>query len=883
MSTLEERKRIALERLRASQARQPGAVAGGQPARAGGTLPLGPASGGRDSAQSVASGPAAARPGSLMELFSYQPPQARPPAAPGPTLGLPPGASSAPTSMSTSTPLLAHASGPSGAVGPSGFRPGPMSAATAVASAPHAAPTAPPNTAEISLVNTGKSFLVTFASYSVSGNQVVTSLGGINKPPRQWSLPNQVYFECVSKLRKIPGMTVHQPPELTLTSYGLITNRAHPHGGQHNPQQDKDYKPDGESLSLTSLGIPAALAEALYPFQRDSVQYARLHHGRVLIADEMGLGKTIQALAIACLYQTEWPLLIVTGASIRGSWFNEVLKWLSPACVSPDLVKLVDPKFGKIDFSHHRVLIVSYALLTNHLEKALQAPRLGVVIIDESHLIKNNNAKRTRAILNLASRASRCILLSGTPSESGPWELFSQLQALHPHIGRSQQLFLDRYCIPHKAYMGKVSYRGVRHGDELSGLLRRLGLIRRFKSHILHELPPKTRHKIFVDCSSLTAEELDRLLESDSTRSSSKSAGKPPPRSSSDELSPEQMRLWRETAFRKLDGMKRHMTRLFQQSEPSFKLVLFAFQIKILAAFKIHTSEVLGLDYIHIDGATPNDRRTEYVNRFQHDPNCRVALLSITAANAGITLHASSHVAFAELYWNPGVLLQAEDRCHRIGQTRPVRVEYWLGSGSFDDQLWVKVNRKLQMLSKTGVGLSDGQTQLQVDGTRHSAQRQLRSGRSPPRAPGSGAHSKSSSDVMMTFLSSTKASRDSETEPGLVGTRHEEDSPADGPGLPFVHRAGSLIQQTYQADGDFQSQPMHGPIRSLEAASRTGSCAVLEGLVRQLDGLEAELESAFAEDSPSGTPCDGSPDAGIDRRPADLDEARVHKKPRASD
>lgn len=64
------------------------------------------------------------------------------------------------------------------------------------------------------------------------------------EPPRQWSLPNQVYFECVSKLRKIPGMTVHQPPELTLTSYGLITNRAHPHGGQHNPQQDKDYKPE---------------------------------------------------------------------------------------------------------------------------------------------------------------------------------------------------------------------------------------------------------------------------------------------------------------------------------------------------------------------------------------------------------------------------------------------------------------------------------------------------------------------------------------------------------------------------------------------------------------------------------------------------------------
>ena len=73
------------------------------------------------------------------------------------------------------------------------------------------------------------------------------------------------------------------------------------------------------------------------------------------------------------------------------------------------------------------------------------------------------------------------------------------------------------------------------------------------------------------------------------------------------------------------------------------------------------------LGMMRIDGSVPPAERALRVKKFQSNKTVRLALLSMTAAGVGLTLTAASNIIFAELHWTPGVLAQAEDRCHRIG------------------------------------------------------------------------------------------------------------------------------------------------------------------------------------------------------------------------
>ncbi|GAV09941.1 hypothetical protein RvY_19410, partial [Ramazzottius varieornatus] len=108
------------------------------------------------------------------------------------------------------------------------------------------------------------------------------------------------------------------------------------------------------------------------------------------------------------------------------------------------------------------------------------------------------------------------------------------------------------------------------------------------------------------------------------------------------------------------------------EGNETLKVVIFAHHNYVLSQLYGALSETYR--GIRIDGSTAPEDRKVLCDTFQQDDNCRIAVLSITACSTGLTLTAASVVVFAELYWNPGILAQAEDRLHRLGQRNNVTV-----------------------------------------------------------------------------------------------------------------------------------------------------------------------------------------------------------------
>lgn len=119
------------------------------------------------------------------------------------------------------------------------------------------------------------------------------------------------------------------------------------------------------------------------------------------------------------------------------------------------------------------------------------------------------------------------------------------------------------------------------------------------------------------------------------------------------------------------------------------KVCIFAHHLSVLDAIglgaKLSNDPSSTRKFIRIDGSTSPKLRQQQIDAFQNDPTIRVAILGITAAGVAVTLTASSTVWFAELFWTPALMIQAEDRVHRIGQASQVRCLYVVARGTLDE------------------------------------------------------------------------------------------------------------------------------------------------------------------------------------------------------
>ncbi|XP_041366141.1 SWI/SNF-related matrix-associated actin-dependent regulator of chromatin subfamily A-like protein 1 [Gigantopelta aegis] len=487
---------------------------------------------------------------------------------------------------------------------------------------------------------------------------------------RKWSFKLEEYHKLLSAVEALkPHVSIEPLPKAVLQIF--------------SSQLRGEYT-DCHIAAADLSKVDQGLVDSLMPFQREGVDFAISKNGRILLADDMGLGKTIQAIAVADFYRSSWPLLVVCPSSVRFDWAQQIRRWLPK--LDPQLINVVIN--GKASSTSGLVNITSYDLMARKAQE-LREKRFQIIIMDECHFLKNYKTVRTKSAMPILQNAKHVLLLSGTPALSRPLELFTQISAVTPFMFKFHD-FGVRYCDGKQNPWG-WDFTGSSNMKELQLLLEEKIMIRRQKKDVLKQLPAKVRQMVLLDPQSLVVHK--NLKKASSVMNLKNLKGM--------ERRGALLEYFHHTCTAKVKAVRDYILDLLEGDK---KMLVFAHHQEMLAAVEEAISAFKGeVQYIRIDGRTSSEQRNIVCQKFQTNPDVKVAILSITAANAGINLSSASLVIFAELFWNPGILVQAEDRAHRLGQEDSVNVHYLVAQGTADDFIWPLVQTKLDVLSKAGL------------------------------------------------------------------------------------------------------------------------------------------------------------------------------------
>ena len=544
----------------------------------------------------------------------------------------------------------------------------------------------------------------------------------------EWILPFSNYTSLFNSLKNLGELKLYPIPVNTIDiifekeklEQIKFLNQVNNDSKSKKVMTTIDYKED--CMHMPRLNdLPKGLLKSLYRFQKQGIIFGIKKFSRLLIADEMGVGKTVQAIGLSSLYQKDWPVLVICPSSLKFAWRDEVTQWLSEILDKNEIQVI---KNSKNEFkSDMKYYIISYDLSVRMIDKIIEK-KFQYIIADEAHYLKSRTAKRTISLTPILQRAKRVVLLTGTPILAKPMEIFPLLHILRPDKFKSFKEFGTRFCDPKIIRFGIVDWSGSSNSRELNSILNKL-MIRRLKKDVLSQLPPKKRQKIEIATDSKilkklklvmeksskkfekllgTQIELEKLginiddLKTEKEKEEEKNNKEKEKDSEEESILNRFSKAYSMTGEAKLPGIIDYVNYLVDNS---CKFLIFAHHTEILDAIE----EVIIKDkisYIRIDGKVAVEKRQDLVNKFQNEEDCLVAILSITACATGLTLTKASTVVFAELHFTPSIMIQAEDRAHRIGQESGcVNIHYLFGAETLDVLLFRKLNEKQNIVSTT--------------------------------------------------------------------------------------------------------------------------------------------------------------------------------------
>ncbi|MDW8243777.1 MAG: DEAD/DEAH box helicase [Thermogemmata sp.] len=398
---------------------------------------------------------------------------------------------------------------------------------------------------------------------------------------------------------------------------------------------------------------------APFPYQLEGIAFL-VPRTAALLADEMGLGKTCQAILSLRLlfYQGNVKrALVVCPKSLVHNWIRELKLW------APDIPFEViegEPEQRRTAWlvSNCPLKLVNYETLTRDVDWASD-PSLyyDLVILDEAQRIKNKESKTAQAARSLPR--GRSWALTGTPVENHPDDLIHLFE------------FLDPGRIPPDT---PPKYLPLYTADSI---------LRRTKETVQSDMPPKIFRDVHVE---LTAAQRDAYRRAEEE-------GVVHLNALGDTITVQHvfqlvMRLKQICNFDPLTGESAKLEQLRMDMEEiadsGHKALVFSQWVEPLQVLARHLKEFGALQY---HGRIPPHERNAILERFRHDPNCHVLLMSYGTGSVGLNLQCANYVFLFDRWWNPAVEDQAINRAHRLGQRHPVTVTRFLTQNTIEQRI----------------------------------------------------------------------------------------------------------------------------------------------------------------------------------------------------
>ena len=441
---------------------------------------------------------------------------------------------------------------------------------------------------------------------------------------------------------------------------------------------------------LPDLTVPHNLKIQPYPYQLKGIARG-LQLKRFMNCDEPGLGKTLQSIATINLADA-FPCLVVCPSSLKINWLREWEKFTDKkAMVLTDKVRDTWTFFYQTGM--HQVFIVNYESLKKYFVQRIKKAEgwtlrdvefrnsinlFKSVIIDESHRCKSASTQQAKFCKGICTGKEWVIELTGTPVVNRPKDLIPQLAILNrmDDFG-GYKPFVNRYC---------SGQREASNLKELNFNLWKYCMFRREKSLVLTDLPDKirqvntceiTNRKEYMDAERDLIMYLQKYKDADDEKIEKALRGEVMVR----------INILRQISAR---GKVRDVIEFVKDfRENGKKIILFCSLHEVVDQLKRYFPTA-----VSVTGRESPDMKQRAVDAFQNNPKTDIIICSIKAAGVGLTLTASSNVAFVEFPWTYADCCQCEDRAHRIGQKDSVTCYYFLGRRTIDEKVYRIIQEK---------------------------------------------------------------------------------------------------------------------------------------------------------------------------------------------